>query len=111
MNTIDIEAASRDVSGDQYFVAPAAEPFHGDPALILTAISMKRSHLDPGGGEFSRQAIGADLHPREHEHRALRLPEISDQPFELRGVGHDFCSMGDALRRLAAMADLHELGL
>ena len=65
----------------------------------------------PAAASFRASAIGADLHPREDEHRAFGFSEVLDQPFDLRAFIDDFGAVADALRRLAAMADLHELGL
>ena len=111
MDAIDIESASGDIGRDQHFVPSTAKSFNGDPTLILAAIGVERRDLDSCGREFSRHAIGADLHPREDEHRAFGFSEIPDQPFDLRAFIHDFGAVADALGRLAAMADLHELGL
>ena len=68
-------------------------------------------HLMPADGEPARQPIGADLRPREDEHRPFGTPQVLDQPLELSGRRHDLRPVRDRSRRLAAVADLHVLRL
>ena len=107
MNPIDVEAARRDIGRDEHLVLPAFESFHRNPPLILTAIGVQRGAADAGGGELSRQPVGADLRPHEHQHRPFRPAQVLDQPFHLVRRGDVLNPMCNAPRRRASLPDLH----
>ena len=62
---------------------PPLEPFDRDAPLILRAVGVQRGALTPGGRQLARQPVGADLRPREDQHRAFGPPQVVDQPVEL----------------------------
>ena len=50
-------------------------------ALIHRAIGVKRDAFHAGRRQLARQLVGADLRPRENQHRSFRPAQMLDQPF------------------------------
>src|ERR1043166_8698961 len=78
---LDVEAARRDVGGDEHAQLVVLEALEGAHACVLRLVAMDRVGLDPAFLELLRQAVGAVLGLREHEHLApvVGLHEVGEE--------------------------------
>ena len=88
-DAIHIDASRRDVRRHQHAYCSRLEILQGAQSLILRAVRMNRSGLDPAALEPARNAVGGMFRPREDEHGVELL--ISQQMqekgwFQMRGA-------------------------
>jgi hypothetical protein len=69
-DAFDVEAAGRDIRGDEYRIRPGPEPFDGGHALLLRAIGMKRGGADAKRGQPGCQLVRTNLGAAENEDRS-----------------------------------------
>ena len=111
LNLRDVDAAGRDVGGDQDAVAAAAEAFQRLTALRLRAIRMQALHGVAGVAQRARQAIGAMLGAREHQHRTGVLLDQRQQQGSLVGTLDEVDVLSRFARRRRQPADVDTYGI
>ncbi len=107
---VDVEAARRDVGGDQHAHRAGLEGCQRLAAVLLALVAVDRGGVDAFALEPGGQPRGAELGADEHQH--LRHRRIVEHPLEqvALAVGGDRVhAVGDGFRHLVAARHLDEL--
>src|ERR1700733_7690467 len=85
---VDVNAARRDIGGDEDAETPLLESREGGGALRLRAVAVNRGGGEAFASEAQDETIGSALGAREHEATSLVLREQTAERIEL-AIGRD----------------------
>ena len=111
LNVGDVDAAGCDVRGNQDTVATAAEAVQRLAPLRLRAIGVQPLHGMAGAAQGPRDAIGAMLGTREHQHRAGMPADQRQQQRGLLRALDEVDVLGGLLGRQRPSADVDAHGI
>ena len=100
-DVLDVEAAGRDVGGDQDVQRPVAEAAHDPVALLLRQPAVERRRIAAPAGQRLSEVVHLAAGPGEHQRRGAVL-EVEDpaQRSQLVRASHDVGDLAHS-RRLA----------
>ena len=108
---LDVDAARRDVGGDQHRILPATKRLERGDAVLLAAVGVDAGRADAAARDGACEAVGVDLALHEHEYRthALALEERGEER-RLAHLRDRIDALHDAARRpLRADHDRHRI--
>ena len=96
---LDVEAAGRDVGGDEDVELARLQLVDGALALDLGDVAVDRHRGEAAGAQLLGERLGLVLGADEDDH-ALEVLDLEDarEGVDLLGVGHDQVALGDVRR-------------